>query len=472
MTALSATPEALREHLGRPHDLSPDTLMPDEQGYYDRLIAPLKGELELEAYIRVDLAAARKALFKLHPKRALRRMGFAALWQPLIPFDLLSSLDAGDVSPLLEAEDPFSLLFGFELCRHLLPRDAAFVDLGSAFLSKLFDEAEAGTRRRTLFSGLAIIATNNLRRKAKESDAPLFWVRLAALSHAGVLTDALSRLPDPQGFLRWSAENFYPDYLWHGVIDRRDAPRWNPDWIDPDQVYAELVGRVGIALQMSPEADRPSAWVSAVDAALGRLHQKRRALSAFFPGPFDDFQKGVAPSWSQELFAAVEDKLQKAAMLSEVPELLALANSTFPSDSVLENIQRILNQPFDSASAKDRASLEYLRACSQIAGISRSKPLAAAIINHCLFRARETGSDDSVTDLFFVMVEACAAHSDPVAHRELLGTCAANLCFATRESETLSALDAIFDCLGRRDERLMPALARAKAISRVKRGGR
>ncbi len=469
MTALGATPEALREQLRKPKELGPDTLIPDDQAYYDRLIAPFKGEFELKGYIRDDLGEARAALFRRHPKRALRRMAFAALWQPLIPFDLLSSLNAGDVSVLLEAEDPFSLLFGFELCRHLLPRDTAFADLGAAFLSKLLDEDKGSIRRCTLFSAVAIIATINLRPRAKASDAPLFWVRLAALSHAGVLTDALTRLSDPTEFLRWSAENFYPDYNWHGVIDRRDAPRWNPDWIDPDQVYAELVGRVGIALQMTPEAARPPAWVSAFDAALNHLQQSKRGLAPLFPGPFDDFQDGAAPSWPPELLAAVEEKLRNAAALSEVPELFALVNSTLPSDSVLENIQRILNQPFESVAMKDWPSLDYLRASAQIAGISRSVPVATAVINHCLFRVREAGSGDSVTDLFFVMVESCAAHSDPVEHRRLVGTCAANMCFAGRDAEALGQLDVIFDCLERRDERLIPSLARARAINRVKR---
>ena len=75
-----------------------------------------------------------------------------------------------------------------------------------------------------------------------------------------------------------------------------------------------------------------------------------------------------------------------------------------------------------------------------------------------------------VTDLFAIMAEACAAHSDVQKHRELLGTTAAELCIAVETNESLSNLEAIFDVLAVRDEKLIPALARARAIARWKRG--
>ena len=75
-----------------------------------------------------------------------------------------------------------------------------------------------------------------------------------------------------------------------------------------------------------------------------------------------------------------------------------------------------------------------------------------------------------VTDLFAIMAEACAAHSDVQKHRELLGTTAAKLCFAVEKNEDLSNLEAIFDVLATREEKLIPALARARAITRTKRG--
>jgi hypothetical protein len=67
------------------------------------------------------------------------------------------------------------------------------------------------------------------------------------------------------------------------------------------------------------------------------------------------------------------------------------------------------------------------------------------------------------------MIEACASESEPKRHRELIGRAAAQLCFAIREEDTLAALLAIFAVLGARDEKLLPALARARAIATTRR---
>jgi hypothetical protein len=467
MTALGSTPEGLRDQFRKPEGLNVETLMPDEPAYYDRLIAPLSEASDFTTFINGDLAAVRLALFQRHPKRAVRRLGFAALWQPLIPFELLSHVSTSDISALLAAEDPFSLLFGFELCRHFVAGSPGLVDLGASFLKKLLNDGKRGSQRCTRFSALALITMVTLRRSAKAPLAPLYWVRLAALAHAGVLTDALSRLPNPAKFLAWSAKNFYPSYMWHGIIDRRVAPRWNPDWIDPDHLYTELVGRVQNAVQTMPPDICPMQWSSVIKIAVDRLQEAGRAIAAAFPGPFDDFQQ-IVPPQSIPAFTEVEDALEKASALSDVPELLAVVNLIPPSNSIAASVQRILNLPLDEPITKDQSELHAFRLCAQIARATRSIPIGHAVINRCFARLNTTGY--AATDLFAVMAEACAAHEDHEKYAELLGRTAANICFAVNDSATLSQLESVFRVFELCDERLGPSLGRAKAIVRLKSG--
>jgi hypothetical protein len=177
--------------------------------------------------------------------------------------------------------------------------------------------------------------TTHLRQKARAPNAPLFWVRLVALSHAGVLTDALSHLPDPQRFLRWSVENFYPDYHWQGLIDRREAPRWNPDWIDPDQLHAEIVGRVNNAMQLMPRDMWPAAWASIMGDAITRLETERRVIAASFAGPFDDFQQTPTPLPPLPALLAAEEKLEQTSYLSD-------ARSSLPSSTLCRHPSALL----------------------------------------------------------------------------------------------------------------------------------
>lgn len=469
MMALGATPEALRNELQEPRSLDVEKLIPDEPRYYQRLIAPLGDSTTLDAYIHGELVSARKMLLARHPEHALRRMAFAALWQPLIPFELLDSINFADVASLLKSEDPFSLLFGFELCRDRLSANSGFDGLGCAFLERLLLDSKGSTSRCNIFSAVALISTTRLRQVARASNAPLFWVRLAALTHAGVLTDALSGLPDSEQFLKWSTQKFYPAYLWHGVIDRRDSPRWRADWISPDHLYAELVGRAQGTLHTIPEAERPAEWVSAINTALDRLQRSGKVLAAYFPGPFDDFREITMESTRNEVFSETEANLDRASMLSDVPELFGLAYATQPSARVVESVLRILSLPADQPIASGEHELPFLRLCAHIASSARSETLANAVINRCLFEAGRLGSEVAVPDLFSIMAEACAAHSDDQQHRELLGTTAAKLCFAVEKNEDLSNLESIFDVLATRDEKLIAALAKAQAIARTKR---
>jgi hypothetical protein len=445
-----------------------EKLMPDEPAYYGRLVGQLVQSTSLSAYVSNELAVGRRALFERHPKSALRRIGFTALWQALIPFELLSAVSAADLAPLLEAEDPFSLLFGFEICCRMPVADKAVVELGASFLRKLLLEPEKSLARCEIFCACALISVTCLRGAAKASNAPLFWVRLAALAHAGVLTDALRGLPDPHGFLRWATRGWLANYLWHGVIDRRDAPRWNPEWISPDQLYAELAGRAHGALQMMPESTRPGPWVAAMDAVLKQLKSSGREVTASFPAPFDDFNEVPIISSRIPAFKEIEEELAKASSLGDVPELAILADASQSSEGVVQNVLRLLSGPVDKSFGARELELPLLGVCAHIAAMARNKQIADIVINRCLFRLQQKDRSEPATDLFMVAIHACAAQAGAEEHRKFLETTAVKCVFALDTPDDLSKFDVIFEVLGIRDEKLIPAVARARAVIRTK----
>jgi hypothetical protein len=470
-TRLEATPEAVRNHLAKPQNLDSEKLMPAFPDYYFRLVGRLERSTSLNAYVADELAILRRTIFERHPLRAMRRLGFLALWQPLIPFDMLSTTDVSDFSPLLHAEDPFSLLCGFELCCKCLTPTRAVVDLGASLLTKLLLDAKTSRGRCDIFSACAIVSTINIRLAARTANAPLFWTRLAALAHAGVLTDALTGIADTKGFLRWSMQNWLPNYLWYSVIDRRDAPEWNPEWIIPDQLYAELVGRAQGALQAVPEGSRPASWISAIDAAIAELKQSGGSLlSAYFPGPFDDFRDVAQVSSAIAVFKEVESRLQTASTFAEVPELFVLANAARPSASVVASVLRLLSGPVDMPLSDGAMELPTLRMCADIAASARNAAIAEAIVNRCAFLLRQKERVGTASDVMMIAIHACAAYAAPEEHRKMLEVTAVKCSFAINETDDLSNVDLILDVLSMRDEKLIPAVARARAIIRTKIG--
>jgi hypothetical protein len=174
MTAFGHTPEALTASLARPRHLNLDTLVPDEPAYYYRLLADAGSAASLAAYIEGPLAGG------------LKRIAKSSVARVLIPFDLLAEIKREDLEFLLEANDPFTLLFGFEMCAVRLCKAKAYAELGSKFLEKLFADNKAVSDRCALFSACAVLSLVGARRVFPDHSVPLWWFRLAVLDPARV----------------------------------------------------------------------------------------------------------------------------------------------------------------------------------------------------------------------------------------------------------------------------------------------
>lgn len=468
LTELSATPEAFHSEIQKPDDLSVERMMPSDPNYYSRLTANLGKSENFNSFIDTELFEARSSLLRLNRSQAIRRMAFSALWQPLIPFELLGQLTTKEVSILLEAEDPFSLLFGFELCRALLANDSLFVQLGANFLEKLFGNAELSQRRFEVFSACAIITVNKVHQFAKAADKPVFWTRLAALTHARVLANGLGHLPDSQGFLKWSTSNFWPQYFWGGLADRRISPKWRSEWITPRHLFAEVLGRANNTIFMLEEHQRPSSWISSLEAANQKLVADGMSVATSFPGPFDDFKSLEENLNLEELFAIVELKLVAAKRVSEVDGFNALTYATVPTAAIVSNVELIFERRVEAPFENMQLELAELRLGAHFTLVGKSVRTANAVIDRCKFLIFHKYGVNHMTDLLAVMIEACAVHEQPAAYRVALSEIATWLTYAFDDAEKLSELNAVFDLLTSHDHKLLPAFAKPKALLRTK----
>jgi hypothetical protein len=278
----------------------------------------------------------------------------------------------------------------------------------------------------------------------------------------------MSSIADTEGFLKWAAGLFGPNYLWNTTIDLHDAPRWLPEWIVPDHVFAELVGRVLIAIHRVPSNERPAKWVGLTEAALIELTASGVGISAQFAGPFDDFRPAVMPKSSAiEAFSDVETRLKTTTQLDDAPELFALVSVSNPSDNVIANVRRIVTGPVDEPLTR-ADELKYLRIAARVGAIGRDTDICSAVINRCLVLARRPGRKDSIADILRVMVEACAAHAEAGTYRKQVGDAAAAICFTATTRFDLQNLLVICDTLCIRDEKLTTALSKARATARLK----
>jgi hypothetical protein len=207
-----------------------------------------------------------------------------------------------------------------------------------------------------------------------------------------------------------------------------------------------------------------------MEEAMAQLRKERKLLSAHFAGPFDDFGD-VRPVSSQiPLFSEVDAKLEKASALTEVPELVALAYTAKPSERIVADVVRLLAGPVDMPISNKETEAQMLGVCAHIAAVARSAAIANAVINRCLFLLDQRERVTTASDLMMVAINACAAHSSPYEHRKMLERTLVRCAFILKEIDDLSSLNLILDVLCIRDERLTPAVGRARAVAVTKMG--
>ncbi len=459
MTALEGTPEALSKTLQKLRELSPEAMVPFSREYYTRLLAPISVGQELRSFGETALKAARQHVLAENRRVGMRRIAYSNLWQPLLPLDLLRSVRTAEVSTLLDSFDPFSLLFGFELCRARVEKSKSFEQLGTKFLEKLFGDDAMLRRRCEMFSACAIVTTVSLRKTFDEASVPLSWFRLAAFTHAGLLADALCWITDAPDFFKWVVERVGTSFLWYVLYDRRDAPRWRSEWLSPEQVEAELLGRALNAVALLRKGRYPKAWRDVVDKFVARQRDRNRLVDSSFPGPLDDFgDRAPTPKALQTVIDEFERSLKAATNIAEVKGLTGLAYLANPSPTMVQELTRLLGACLPAALNQD-----VLDACAHIAAGSRSEELARAVVNQCLRELREGTSNRAVAKLYVIMLEACAAVADPKRYSELVGEVSAALALTVPQTIPMIGMRSIFEALTYRDPKLLAALSRASA---------
>jgi hypothetical protein len=400
MDCLHKTPERFAESVAKPQTLGPDIMVPTDLTYFERFVGPIPDQTTFEGYLAGSLAAFQQELIR-SGSSGLRKLAYSGLSQRLIPLQALRSVSVKQIAALLDASDPFTLVFGFELCRDRLAEGGrGFEALGTKFLQRLLPNDAWLKGRCEIFAACAVVTMVHLRPSANASSVRLYWYRLAVLAHAGLLADALRTLPKTEGFLKWAIENFGGAYTWHTAVDAREEPRWESDWIDPTALRSELIGRCANALWMLPETERPKLWSTLISKALDSVTP---TWAAFFPGPLDGFLPvGVSPQRKADV-KKVKSLLKKRSSFKQAPGLMVIAYGGGIDASLTKEILRLLEGSGQQLSKLNTAH-QILRCCAYIAATNKDTQLAGAVINRCLRLVTSETSANSILALMLVAI--------------------------------------------------------------------
>ncbi|WP_193188987.1 HTH domain-containing protein [Nisaea sediminum] len=465
--SVSSTPEALHRFIQSTTTFSSENLVPENLSYCSALLALPTDGASFEDYIVGPLRLERESLIKRHPQVALRRIAFSSIADALVPHDLLDGYGFDDISDLLDADDPFSLIFGFQICAARLEIDPRYEELGSKFLHKAIAD-EAALTRCQIASGVSILAMQHLAENPEHSGFPVFWRRLLALTHAGLVTDAMNGIKDGSGFFDWVIQGNAFEYVWLSLLDRQSAPRWKSDWILPEQLYAETIGRAVNAFGRLPQDQQPAEWKSILTSAVKASEGKPKSGYHFFPGPLDEFIEHPTEKLPDEMLQSIKDGMASAQPINDVPGLMHIAYTSKPPADLLSCIVERVKGNRDKPLGENDFELWLLEIFAHISGTTKSEELASAVMERCFDEATSFEPRTNATGLFAIILSACAGFSDIDEYRTQLGTAARRLALICKPGEELSDLNAVFRVLRKLSKELDPYLAPARAVSNCK----
>jgi hypothetical protein len=363
----------------------------------------------------------------------------------------------------LANEDLLSLLFAFEVAANRLQDGAEWESLGTRALDKLFGDKEATNRRCELLSAAIVISFARLRRVTAWRAAPLYWRRLAALTHASVLADTLSVMPKPAPFRQWAFKNLGADFYWQTLIDRREGPSWWPQMMEPHALKAWTAARFLRAMETIDESRWPTAWRAAAEGIRGdTLDDRERAMMAF-PAPLKDFT-GYERTLDANLFGrTIEALREKPCRIPGLDPFIYLAKLTDEHLALLRDFVARTSLP---AGEDAGVCVTELTVIAHAAGTCRDVALANALAEKAMVLFKPV-TEDQREMVISLLVDAASAYPDEDAHLTWLAQWLDRLAYTSSSNSEIDLLRSVVQSLIAVNPRYRPYLARVRAVLEI-----
>ena len=232
-----------------------------------------------------------------------------------------------------------------------------------------------------LLSSVIILIDGELARLQIFKDKPPFYRRLASIAQASLVTRcALEMRIEFDSLSEWAKEQRMMPFYCQTMVDLRFEPRWQPDYLTPEQLKAELIGRISNAAQKNISKIKSNTLKSfLLDEGANTLRSSIE-IQSFLPGPLEgNISPNEMPSDISEI---VENSLSSDKQNSNT--FIALVNAvqywklkpkyTEQALKILSDAEHQLNQ------IQDKDTIMYiLGGLSRAAAVTRNTELAKEV---------------------------------------------------------------------------------------------
>ncbi|MGY3233321.1 hypothetical protein ACVMAJ_000211 [Bradyrhizobium sp. USDA 4448] len=472
---LAGSPEtfatSLREAANR-GTIGRNDLLPSEITHWENLTAKrLTSELLVD-FVQSELAAQRASHFIYDLKDALDVISLTFGSPELIPLETLGRCKADEMLEalrhLIAYSDPFALAGAFDICADRTDSDSRFVELGEEILDRLLSDPKRLHGELTTFATGFVVASAYLAEHQTLRRQPVFWRRLAAASHAALVTRVLGGSNDEEGsLLNWAMRITGKSFYLSVMNDFDVEPRWRPDWINPNFIAADLYGRL-LASSEKLGDKAPENWRKKLEDSQSSVTEGAPPMARMFPAVLQGWR---VPSSDQppadtpvgELFVEFEREPSVSKFL-EFIQLVYMFG--FPPEGRSAVLKVMATLRAELATTDPDCAQAALDLAALIAARNRDAELAETVAVVAIERVAAGRGVDRLMSTISVLLECAAAIED---RKEALATLARrleNLAFVASAALLPDALDA-FRILQSINEDLAPLLGRAIATARL-----
>jgi hypothetical protein len=442
---------SIAQHLRGGETIEITSLIPNDIRYYERLVGEPGGATDLMSFIDTTAAGRVQEWLRNNPYEGVRRSLLLSSHQFVVQTIDLAVLAEKDVlrlyAWLCDRGDRISQLGAIECGLAHLDRftDLApyLVRLVQAFLDDRSDDEEG---RLKLLCSLILFVEGEIARTGIARGRPPFWRRLASIAHASILERQIIAAGIPPAFMiDWAVRARGQLYYLQSFIDLRREPRWLPEFVLPNQLKAEFVGRIaGAGTTNASKIQNGQLRAQLLEPDGGLIKPQVVFPFSYLPGPLEGGTEAVL-EMPTEIQADVLTALEAEPLTSR--SFTGLVNSAFVfrigpqlADLAAKGLRRTKYQLRQVSDQEDPFSL--LMGLASVAAVTRNAGLAEEVRILVRVVRRRPGVEIEPDNAMRIALIAAAAFKDSTNWSRFVGEWLTELAFedmTLEKAETMLA---------------------------------
>ena len=449
-----------------------DTLVPLSSRYFGRLVGEYQEGADLEKYVEDVLATHIQELLTWNPVEGLKLALLLGSHSSIAARVDLNSINIEHVAKVYEflasRGDRVSQLGAIEIALPIIDQYVELAPFVASMIEQIRDDDPDSERSGfRLLSALIILVDGEMSRSRVFEHAEPFWRRLAAIAQASLIERCMRPYAvDISSFSEWAHSGRGEWFYLQTLCDLRREPRWMPEFVSPQQLKAEFIGRLlHVGRANEAKLDRTQFKALLLDDAETSIQHHARFPRPYFCGPLEGGTQR-ANDVPEEIVALIDKALEAEPV--DTKSFTALINSAllFKMDaSFAERAVVALRRArhYVRAEGDSELILSLVDGLAAVAAGTRNGELADEL-RVLVRRSIHTGGIEFPSEhIFRVGMVAAASHEDRREWCTFVGEWLTELAFGNLTEDEAKRLHSHVRCLGSIVPELWATMGRAEA---------